>query len=169
MFFVQQIKSRADAGCTMKLKSKDICKTLSFSVDFCVFFVQQIKSIADAGCTLIVSGGKVGELAQHYCNKYKIMVVRLLSKWDLRRLCRAVQATALPRVVSVPLTLHTPQPNPLLLLCSCWLTSVQRKNAQAPVILAAFFLYKAHMFFSSNVDFPNAPGQATEVCNCIYM
>lgn len=61
---------------------------------------QQIKAIADTGCSVIVSGGKVGELAQHFCNKYKILVVRLMSKWDLRRLCRSLGATPLPRIVS---------------------------------------------------------------------
>ena len=61
---------------------------------------QQIKAIADTGCTVVVSGGKVGELAQHFCNKYKLLVLRLMSKWDLRRLCRSVGATPLPRIVS---------------------------------------------------------------------
>ena len=67
---------------------------------FLFFLFQQIKAIADTGCTVIVSGGKVGELAQHFCNKYKILVVRLMSKWDLRRLCRSLGATPLPRIVS---------------------------------------------------------------------
>ncbi|XP_064611822.1 LOW QUALITY PROTEIN: T-complex protein 1 subunit theta-like [Liolophura sinensis] len=83
---------------TVLIKNAEELK--SFSKGEETMMEEQIKSIADAGCTLIVSGGKVGELAQHYCNKYKIMVVRLLSKWDLRRLCRAVQATALPRVTA---------------------------------------------------------------------
>ncbi len=61
---------------------------------------EQIKSIADSGATVIVTGGKVGDLAQHYCNKYKLMVIRLMSKFDLRRLCRSIKATPLPRLVS---------------------------------------------------------------------
>ncbi|KAL5009680.1 hypothetical protein ScPMuIL_011985 [Solemya velum] len=60
---------------------------------------EQIQAIADAGCSVIVTGGKVGELAQHYCNKFKILIVRLSSKFDLRRLCRSVGATPLPRIV----------------------------------------------------------------------
>ncbi|KAG1665525.1 T-complex protein 1 subunit theta [Nymphon striatum] len=58
----------------------------------------QIKSIADTGAKVIVSGGKFGEMALHFLNKYGIMTVRLLSKFDLRRLCRTVGATALPRM-----------------------------------------------------------------------
>jgi len=60
----------------------------------------QIKGIADSGCKVIVTGGKVGDLALHYCNKYELMVVRLPSKFDVRRLCRAVGATPLPRLTA---------------------------------------------------------------------
>ncbi|KAK3595225.1 hypothetical protein CHS0354_021540 [Potamilus streckersoni] len=59
---------------------------------------EQIKSIASTGCSVIVTGGKVGELNLHFCNKYKILVVRLMSKWDLRRLCKSINATPLPRI-----------------------------------------------------------------------
>ncbi|ELU09284.1 hypothetical protein CAPTEDRAFT_170370 [Capitella teleta] len=59
---------------------------------------EHIKSIADSGCSVIVAGGKVGELYLHYCNQYKLMVVRLMSKFDLRRLCKAIGATPLPRI-----------------------------------------------------------------------
>jgi len=60
----------------------------------------QIKAIAETGCKVIVTGGKVGELYLHYCNQYQLMVVRLLSKFDLRRLCKSVGATALPRLTA---------------------------------------------------------------------
>ena len=66
-----------------------------------VFCAQQLRSIAEAGAKVIVTGGKVGELALHFANKYKLMVVRLMSKFDLRRLARSTRATALPRVVGI--------------------------------------------------------------------
>ncbi|KAA0703968.1 T-complex protein 1 subunit theta [Triplophysa tibetana] len=59
-----------------------------------------VKAIADSGATVVVTGGKVADMAIHYANKYKLMVVRLNSKWDLRRLCKTVGATALPRLTS---------------------------------------------------------------------
>lgn len=59
-----------------------------------------MKSIAETGVKVIVSGGKVGDLALHYANRYKLMIVRLLSKWDLRRLCKSIGATPLPKIVS---------------------------------------------------------------------
>lgn len=58
---------------------------------------KQIKSIVDAGVNCIVTGGKVAEMALHFCNKFNILVVRLNSKFDLRRLCRSVGATILPK------------------------------------------------------------------------
>lgn len=59
---------------------------------------EQIKAIKESGVDVIVSGGKIGDLALHYINKYKMMAVRLTSKWDVRRLCKAVGATPLPRM-----------------------------------------------------------------------
>ncbi|XP_029648321.1 T-complex protein 1 subunit theta [Octopus sinensis] len=64
---------------------------------------KHIQTIADSGVNVIVTGGKVGELSLHYCNKYNLLVVRLLSKFDLRRLARSVSATVLPKI-TVPTT-----------------------------------------------------------------
>ncbi|KAI0220453.1 T-complex protein 1 subunit theta [Massospora cicadina] len=56
------------------------------------------KELADAGIKVLVTGGTVGELALHYINRYEMMVVKCPSKFDLRRLCRVVGATALARL-----------------------------------------------------------------------
>lgn len=58
----------------------------------------QIKAIADSGAKVVVAGAKFGDLALHFCNKYGLMAVRLNSKFDLRRLSKAVSATVLPRL-----------------------------------------------------------------------
>jgi len=63
-----------------------------------------MKALADTGCKVVVTGGKVGEMYLHYANKYRLMVVRLLTKFDLRRLCKSIGATPLPRLVSVVIT-----------------------------------------------------------------
>lgn len=60
----------------------------------------QIKAIADSGATVIVSGGKFGDMALHYMNKYDLMAVRIPSKFDIRRLCKTVGATALPKLTA---------------------------------------------------------------------
>ncbi|OLL25412.1 putative T-complex protein 1 subunit theta [Neolecta irregularis DAH-3] len=57
-----------------------------------------IKQIWDAGVRVVVSGGAIGDLALHFLNRFDILVVKVLSKFDLRRLCRVVGATPLARV-----------------------------------------------------------------------
>lgn len=59
---------------------------------------QQIKEIADSGVKVIVTGGTVGELMLHFINRYELLVVRVQSKFDLRRLCKVVGATPLARL-----------------------------------------------------------------------
>jgi T-complex protein 1 subunit theta len=57
-----------------------------------------IKSIADTGTNIIVSGGTVSEMALHFIERYHMMCLKISSKWELRRLCNAVNATALVRL-----------------------------------------------------------------------
>ena len=57
-----------------------------------------IKEIHDSGVRVVVAGTSVGELALHYLNRYNILIVKILSKFELRRLCRVVGATPLARL-----------------------------------------------------------------------
>lgn len=57
-----------------------------------------IKELHDSGVRVVVAGATVGELALHYLNRYGILVIKLLSKFELRRLCRVVGATPLARL-----------------------------------------------------------------------
>ncbi|KAF2197145.1 t-complex protein-like protein 1 [Delitschia confertaspora ATCC 74209] len=59
---------------------------------------QIIKELHDSGLRVIVAGSTIGELAQHYLNRYNILVIKILSKFELRRLCRVVGATPLARL-----------------------------------------------------------------------
>jgi len=56
------------------------------------------KEIADAGIKVIIAGSSIGELSLHYLNRFNIAVLKVLSKFELRRLCRVVNATPLARV-----------------------------------------------------------------------
>ena len=47
-----------------------------------------IRGISDAGVQVVASGSAIGEMALHFLEKYKIMVVRIPSKFELRRFCR---------------------------------------------------------------------------------
>ncbi|KAL7419496.1 T-complex protein 1 subunit theta [Cryptotrichosporon argae] len=57
-----------------------------------------VKEIADAGVKLIIAGSGIGDLALHYLNRLDVAVVKCLSKFDLRRLCRVFGATPLARL-----------------------------------------------------------------------
>ncbi|GLT27506.1 hypothetical protein SLA2020_024970 [Shorea laevis] len=65
-----------------------------------------IKAVADSGAKVIVSGGAVGEMALHFCERYKLMVLKISSKFELRRFCRTTGAVAL-------LKLSQPKPDDL--------------------------------------------------------
>ncbi|KUI65154.1 putative T-complex protein 1 subunit theta [Cytospora mali] len=57
-----------------------------------------IKELHDVGLRVVIAGSTVGELAMHYLNRYGILVIKILSKFDLRRICRVVGATPLARL-----------------------------------------------------------------------
>lgn len=57
-----------------------------------------VKELYDSGLRVVVAGSTVGELAQHYLNRFNILVIKILSKFELRRLCRVVGATPLARL-----------------------------------------------------------------------
>ncbi|OTB08505.1 hypothetical protein M426DRAFT_317129 [Hypoxylon sp. CI-4A] len=57
-----------------------------------------IKELHDAGLRVVVAGTTVGELAMHYLNRYGILVIKIMSKFELRRVCRVVGATPLARL-----------------------------------------------------------------------
>ncbi|CAL4992363.1 unnamed protein product [Urochloa decumbens] len=54
-----------------------------------------IKAVADAGAKVIVSGAAVGDMALHFCERYKLMVLKISSKFELRRFCRTTGAVAI--------------------------------------------------------------------------
>ncbi|KAG2686315.1 hypothetical protein I3760_09G001300 [Carya illinoinensis] len=62
-----------------------------------------IKAVADSGAKVIVSGAAIGEMALHFCERYKLMVLKISSKFELRRFCRTTGSVAM---------LKLSQPNP---------------------------------------------------------
>ncbi|MBA7489776.1 hypothetical protein ES702_00310 [subsurface metagenome] len=57
-----------------------------------------IKELYDSGMRVVVAGSTIGELAMHYLNRMNILVIKILSKFELRRLCRVCGATPLARL-----------------------------------------------------------------------
>lgn len=81
---------------TVLIKSAD--ELMNFSRGEENLLESQIKAIADSGAKVVVAGAKFGDMALHYLNKYGLLAVRLNSKFDLRRLSKAVNGTVLPRL-----------------------------------------------------------------------
>ena len=63
---------------------------------------KQIKEIADSGVNVVISGGSISQMAMHFIEKYNMMAVKITSKFELRRICRAVNATAVVKLGTVP-------------------------------------------------------------------
>jgi T-complex protein 1 subunit theta len=65
-----------------------------------------IKGLAEAGVTVVIGSGSISELAIHFFEKYKIFVLKLMSKWELKRIAKSVGAVAVVK-------LGTPTPEEL--------------------------------------------------------
>ena len=57
-----------------------------------------VQKLVNANINVTVSGGSVSDIVLHFLEKYKIMAVRILSKFELRRVARAVRATILSKL-----------------------------------------------------------------------
>jgi len=56
---------------------------------------RMVQDLVDSGINCVVTGSSVDDIAMHFLAKAKIMVLRLRSKFELRRLCRTTKAQAL--------------------------------------------------------------------------
>jgi T-complex protein 1 subunit theta len=83
-------------------KGTVLLKTAKEMMDFTTGEENQLESaiqeLYDSGLRVVVAGTTVGELALHYLNRFKILVIKIMSKFELRRLCRVVGATPLARL-----------------------------------------------------------------------
>ncbi|MCH80929.1 T-complex protein 1 subunit theta-like, partial [Trifolium medium] len=73
----------------LKLELENYSKTEEAKVE------ELIKAVADSGAKVIVSGAAVGEMALHFCERYKLMVLKISSKFELRRFCRTTGSVAM--------------------------------------------------------------------------
>ncbi|KAI8978271.1 T-complex protein 1 [Trametes punicea] len=88
--------SQTETKGTVLIKSAD--EMLNFTRGEEKHLEKIFQEIADSGVKVIIAGSTVGELALHYLNRMNIAVLKVLSKFDLRRLCRVVNATPLARL-----------------------------------------------------------------------
>jgi T-complex protein 1 subunit theta len=83
---------------TVLIKNADELKAFSKGEE--ELLESQILAMKEAGANVVVSGSKFGEMAEHFLDKHGIMMVKILSKHELRRLCKAIGATPLPRMTA---------------------------------------------------------------------
>jgi T-complex protein 1 subunit theta len=57
-----------------------------------------IESIAATGVKVVIANGSISEMAQHFLDKFNLLVVKIQSKFDLRRICGALGATPVVRL-----------------------------------------------------------------------
>ena len=62
------------------------------------FMEKLIKDIVDSGVKVVIAGGTISDMALHFFERYKIMVFRIMSKFELRRIAKSVGATPLVRL-----------------------------------------------------------------------
>ena len=102
-------------------------------------FEKFVKGLAEAGIQCVVGSGSMSELAVHYFEKYGMMAIKIMSKWELKRIARAVGATPIVK-------LTTPSPEELgradeisfREISSKWCTVFRRdedENKMATIIL----------------------------------
>lgn len=65
-----------------------------------------VKGLAEAGISVVVCTGSMSELAIHFFEKYKMMALKIMSKWEIKRIARSVGATPV-------VNLKTPLPDEL--------------------------------------------------------
>ncbi|THH20492.1 hypothetical protein EW146_g884 [Bondarzewia mesenterica] len=70
--------------------------------------------LAASGVKVVIAGTSIGDLALHYLNRHHILVLKVLSKFELRRLCRVVNATPLARLGA-----PTPEEAGFVDICEC--------------------------------------------------
>jgi T-complex protein 1 subunit theta len=57
-----------------------------------------VTALVEAGVTLMVTGGTISNICLHYLEQYKIMAVKIASKFELKRLARAAGASVLAKL-----------------------------------------------------------------------
>lgn len=89
---------------TVLLKSAD--ELLSYTKGEEDQFETFVKGLAEAGVNVVIGSGSISEVALHFFEKYKIMTLKIMSKWELKRIAKSMGASAIVK-------LGTPTPEEL--------------------------------------------------------
>ena len=61
-------------------------------------FENFVKGLAEAGINVVVGSGSISEIANHFFEKYKILVLKIMSKFELKRIAKSVGASAIVKL-----------------------------------------------------------------------
>jgi len=57
-----------------------------------------VQGLAEAGINVVVGSGSISEVALHFLEKYKMLVLKIMSKFELKRIAKSVGASALVKL-----------------------------------------------------------------------
>lgn len=57
-----------------------------------------VKGLAEAGINVVVGSGSISDVALHYFEKYKMLVLKIMSKFELKRIAKSVGASAIVKL-----------------------------------------------------------------------
>ena len=57
-----------------------------------------VKGLAEAGVNVVIGSGSISEVALHFFEKYKILTVKIMSKFELKRIAKSVGASAVVKL-----------------------------------------------------------------------
>jgi len=57
-----------------------------------------VVGLAEAGVNVVVASGSISEVALHFLEKYKMMTLRIMSKFEIKRIAKSVGATCLVKL-----------------------------------------------------------------------
>jgi T-complex protein 1 subunit theta len=83
---------------TVLLKSAD--DLLNYTSGEEAQFEKFISGLAEAGVNVVIGSGSISELALHFFEKYKIFTLKLMSKWELKRIAKSVGAVAVVKLAT---------------------------------------------------------------------
>jgi T-complex protein 1 subunit theta len=88
--------SSTEAKGTVLMKTADDLKNYNLTEEQKMSDI--VESIAVSGIKVVVTGGTVSDMALHFLDRHNLICLKVSSKWELRRLASAVNATALVRL-----------------------------------------------------------------------
>lgn len=62
---------------------------------------KMIKDLKDSGVSVVITGGSINDMAQHFLAKFNILAIRVSSKFELRRICRSTKSRPLVQMGAV--------------------------------------------------------------------